>query len=63
MQITNDKTGKTSSKRVVGIIAAAVFLGLSIYAVVAGRDVANTLWTVAVFAGSLLGLGVLERNK
>lgn len=59
-----DKEGNLSSKRVVGFVGAVVFLGLVVFSAIANRpSMSDLLWTVAVFSGSLLGIGVMERKK
>jgi lipid-A-disaccharide synthase-like uncharacterized protein len=62
--IFQDKEGNLSSKRIVGFAGSLIFFGLLIYSVIAGKpDMDSLLWTCSVFAGSLLGIGVMERKK
>ena len=62
MNITNDKNGKTSSKRIAGL-----FVGIPVMLILTGFgiakfDVLQYLIVWSSFTGASLGLGVLERT-
>jgi len=61
--LLKDKEGNTSSKRVAGFIGIAVMSGVAIYAVIKDPTQAgNILWPLAIMAGALLGVTVLEKK-
>lgn len=61
-----DSSGKLSSKRVFGAAGFVAALGLAVFGILAGQDVAiQMVYGFLGFAGASLGLGAfeLERKK
>ena len=61
--LLKDAKGDTSSKRVMGIIGVASVIIMAGYAIIKDpSQAANVIWPVAITAGALLGVTVLEKK-
>ena len=64
LQVTNDKNGKTSGKRVGGFLGLLIMGVISLYAIwKVPEQVGSIIWPWSVVVGGLSGISVMEKKQ